>query len=107
MQLCKGENLIKHEDEIRSRPKRTLFETQRETELREKVRKAQLNGLELPEKKVKLTNKKKTKFEVRGEVEEERVYKKPKADRTSKRNGKGKGGKKFAQKILRGKGKSK
>jgi len=102
LQLCKAENLIKHDDEIRGRPKRTWFEK----ELRGKVSKAQLKGLELPEKKVKLTNKKKQ-LEVRGEVEEERVYKKTKADRTSKRNGKGKGGKKFAQKILRGKGKSK
>jgi len=107
LQLRKGENLIKHEDEIRSRPKRTWFETQREKELRGKVSKAQLNGLELPEKKVKLSNKKRKKLEVRGEVEEGRVYKKTKTDRTSKRNGKGKGGKKLAQKILRGKGKSK
>ena len=59
MQLCKGENLIKHEDEIRSRPERTWLETLREMELRGKVSKAQLNGLELPEKKVKLSNKKK------------------------------------------------
>ena len=107
LQLRKGENLIKHEDEIKSRPKRTWFETQREKELRGKVSKAQLNGLELPEKKVKLSNKKRKKLEVRGEVEEGRVYKKTKADRTSKKNGRGKGGKKFAQKILRGKGKSK
>ena len=98
LQLCKGENLIKHDDEIRGRPKRTWFEK----ELPGKVSKAHLNGLELPaKKKVKLTNKKKKKLEVRGEVEEERVYKKTKADRTSKWNGKGEGGKKFAQKILR------
>ncbi|KAG0642070.1 putative ATP-dependent RNA helicase [Tuber brumale] len=122
LQLRRGENLIKHEDEIKSRPKRTWFETQREKELREKVSKAQLNGLELPEKKVKLSNKKRKKLEERGEVEEGRVYKKTKADRASKRNGrgkgggaakggavkvKGKGGKKFAQKVVRGKGKSK
>ncbi|KAG0129593.1 P-loop containing nucleoside triphosphate hydrolase protein [Tuber indicum] len=122
LQLRRGENLIKHEDEIKSRPKRTWFETQREKELREKVSKAQLNGLELPEKKGKLSNKKRKKLEGRGEVEEGRVYKKTKTDRTFKRNGggkgggaakggalkvKGKGGKKFAQKMVRGKGKSK
>ena len=107
LQLRKGENLIKHEDEIKSRPRRTWFETQREKELRGKVSKAQLNGLELPEKKVKLSNKKRKKLEGREEVEEGRVYKKTKADRTSKKNCKGKGGKKFTQKILRGKGKSK
>ncbi|CUS15841.1 unnamed protein product [Tuber aestivum] len=116
LQLRKGENLIKHEDEIKSRPKRTWFETQREKDLREKVSKAQLNGLEFPEKKVKLSNKKRKKLEGRGEAEEGRVYKKTKADRTSKGSGggkrgavkvKGKGGKKFGQKMLRGKGKSK
>ncbi|PWW76543.1 DEAD-domain-containing protein, partial [Tuber magnatum] len=84
LQLRKGENLIKHEDEIKSRPKRTWFETQREKELRGKASKAQLNGLELPEKKVKLSNKKRKKLEGRGEAEEGRVYKKTKADRTSK-----------------------
>ena len=133
VQIARGQNLIKHKDEIKSRPRRTWFETQRDKEEREKASKAQLNGLELPKEKKgsggKLSNKKRKRMEGREEMEEGgggRVYKKTKADRVAKRGGggkgkgkkgkakgtaakslKGKGGKKFAQKMARGKGKTK
>lgn len=113
LQLRKGENLIKHEDEIKARPKRTWFETQREKDERGRVSKAQLNGVALPEKKEKLSNKKRKRMEGREEMEEARVYKKTRADRASKLKGKGKGktlpkgkgGKKFEQKMSKAKGK--
>lgn len=113
LQLRKGENLIKHEDEIKARPKRTWFETQREKEERGKISKAALNGVSLPEKKEKLSNKKRKRMEGREEIEEMRAYKKTKGDRASKLKGKGKGktqvkgsaGKKFAQKMNKAKAK--
>lgn len=115
LQVRRGENLIKHEDEIKSRPKRTWFETQREKEERGKMSKAALNGVNLPEKKEKLSNKKRKRMEGREEIEEMRTYKKTKADRASKLKGKGKGktqvkgkgGKRFEQKMSKAKAKAK
>ncbi|RPB12506.1 DEAD-domain-containing protein [Morchella conica CCBAS932] len=91
MQVRRGENLIKYEDEIKARPRRTWFETQQEKDARGKVSRAQLNGVELPEKKEKLSNKKRKRMEGREEQDEARAYKKTRADRGSKLKGKGKG----------------
>ncbi|KAI5838113.1 P-loop containing nucleoside triphosphate hydrolase protein [Morchella snyderi] len=91
MQVRRGENLIRYEDEIKARPRRTWFETQQEKDARGKISRAQLNGVELPERKEKLSNKKRKRMEGREEQDEARAYKKTKADRGSKLKGKGKG----------------
>ncbi|TPX13827.1 uncharacterized protein E0L32_005771 [Thyridium curvatum] len=44
MQVKKGENLIKHEDEIKSRPKRTWFESEKDKKKAKEAGRAQLNG---------------------------------------------------------------
>jgi ATP-dependent RNA helicase DDX27 len=91
--------LIEHEDEIRARPKRTWFEYQRETAELKKVSKAELNGLELPEKRTPMSGKDKE----REELKKERGYKKIKADRVVKaqRGGVKDQAKKDAKKIVR------
>lgn len=78
MQVRRSENIFKHEDEIKARPKRTWFETQREKELSKKVSRAELNGVVLPPAKVgKLSGKKRK----REESQQEKGYKKTKTDR--------------------------
>ncbi|CCX13620.1 Similar to ATP-dependent RNA helicase drs1; acc. no. A7F4L5 [Pyronema omphalodes CBS 100304] len=99
MQVRRSENLMKHEDEIRARPKRTWFESQREKAEAKKVSKAELNGLELPEKRAPMSRKQRK----REELKEERGYKKTKADRVVKaqRGGVKAQAKKDAKKIVR------
>jgi ATP-dependent RNA helicase DDX27 len=80
MQVQKTENLAKHEDEIKSRPKRTWFESQREKAESKKVGRAELNGVVLAEKKEKMSGKKRKKEELK----DEKAYKKTKTDRVEK-----------------------
>lgn len=91
MQVRRTENLVKYEDEIKGRPKRTWFESQREKVEAKKVSKNELNGLILPEKKVAMSGKKRKVEESR----EEKGYKKTKIDRMEKG---GRGGVKAANK---------
>ena len=46
MQLKKGENMIAHEAEIKSRPKRTWFESQDDKKKAKQAGAAELNGVE-------------------------------------------------------------
>lgn len=46
MQLKKGENMIEHEAEIKSRPKRTWFESQDDKKKAKQAGAAELNGIE-------------------------------------------------------------
>lgn len=46
MQLKKGENMIEHEAEIKSRPKRTWFETQDDKKKAKQAGAAELNGVD-------------------------------------------------------------
>ncbi|KAF1927140.1 DEAD-domain-containing protein, partial [Didymella exigua CBS 183.55] len=81
--LKRGENLIMHEDEIRSRPKRTWFETEKEKAAeREKGSQALNNpaGGSI-KKKQKLSHKDKKKLEARDDRTEGKQWKKGKADR--------------------------
>jgi len=82
MQVQKTENLVKYKDEIKGRPKRTWFESQREKAEAKKVSKAELNGVTLPEKKTPVSGKKRKREEMK--EEKEKVYKKTKADRVIK-----------------------
>ncbi|KAA8913756.1 P-loop containing nucleoside triphosphate hydrolase protein [Sphaerosporella brunnea] len=104
MQIRRTENLVKHEDEIKGRPKRTWFETQRDKAEAKKISKAELNGVSLPEKKLPMSGKKRK----REELKTEKAYKKTKQDRAEKS---GRGGVKAANKRggggKKGKGKGK
>ncbi|KAF3913207.1 hypothetical protein AA313_de0206737 [Arthrobotrys entomopaga] len=119
MQVRKGENLIKYEDEISSRPRRTWFETEKDKKKAKEAGKAELNGIALEKKKkVKLSGKMKKKLANKDDMTDEgiRIFKKTKAirDEASKRGVKtgnlskkkmkasglaGKSGKKFARKV--------
>ena len=82
MQVRRTENMVKYEEEIKGRPKRTWFESQREKAEAKKVSKAELNGVSLPEKKTPMSGKKRKREEMK--EEKEKVYKKTKSDRTVK-----------------------
>lgn len=82
--LKRGENLIIHEDEIKSRPKRTWFETEKEKAAeRERGAKALNNpaGGSVKSKKQKLSHKDKKKLEAKDDRLEGKQWKKGKADR--------------------------
>ncbi|KAG5979335.1 nucleolar DEAD-box protein required for synthesis of 60S ribosomal subunit [Claviceps digitariae] len=104
MQVKKGENLIEHEAEIKSRPRRTWFETEHEKKKARQAGKDELNGLREGLKKKsatgKLSNKDKKKLDSRSErVDGGRAWKKGKGDAAAAeakfkagKGGKGKGG---------------
>lgn len=89
MQLRKGENMIKHGDEIASRPRRTWFETEKDKKKAKEAGSAELNGITLEKKKVKLSGKMKKKLESRDDMKDDgvRIFKKTKTirDEASKR----------------------
>lgn len=102
MQVKKGENLIEHEAEIKSRPRRTWFETEHDKKKARQAGKDELNGLREGLKKKtsggKLSNKDKKKLDARAARVEGlgRVWKKGKGDAAAaearaKARGKGKG----------------
>lgn len=88
MEIQKGENLIKHADEIKSRPKRTWFETEHEKKkakegapsklsaMRESLKKKHANG--------KLSNKDMKKLDNKAERQNGRLWKKGAAERAGK-----------------------
>jgi ATP-dependent RNA helicase DDX27 len=88
MEIQKGENLIKHADEIKSRPKRTWFETEHDkkkakegppsklTALRESLKKKHANG--------KLSKKDMKKLDNKAERQNGRLWKKGAAERAGK-----------------------
>ncbi|CAK7890775.1 ATP-dependent RNA helicase Drs1p [[Candida] anglica] len=89
MELTKASNMMKHEKEIQSRPKRTWFETEKEKKAHKTPVMQQLT------KHGKAINSKKRKqIEAKKERDGERSYKKTKVDRMSKPQPKGKGKKK-------------
>ncbi|KAF3312818.1 nucleolar DEAD-box protein required for synthesis of 60S ribosomal subunit [Orbilia oligospora] len=83
MQLRKGENMIKYEEEIASRPRRTWFETEKDKKKAKEAGSTELNGLQLERKKVKLSGKMKKKLESRDDMKDDgmRVFKKTKTIR--------------------------
>lgn len=80
MQVRKGENMIDHEEEIKSRPKRTWFETQADKTKSRDAGRAELNGLGAAKKKMagKLSNKEKKRLDAKTERAEGREWKKGK-----------------------------
>ncbi|KHN97083.1 dependent RNA helicase drs-1 [Metarhizium album ARSEF 1941] len=83
MQVKKGENLIEHEAEIKSRPKRTWFETQHDKKKAKQAGKDELNGLRESLKKKgsgKLSNKDKKTLDAKAMRSGGRLWKKGKGD---------------------------
>ncbi|KAG5952910.1 nucleolar DEAD-box protein required for synthesis of 60S ribosomal subunit [Claviceps sorghi] len=100
MQVKKGENLIEHEAEIKSRPRRTWFEMEHDKKKASKAGKDELNGLKEGLKKKsatgKLSNKDKKKLDSRSDrIDGGRAWKKGKGDAAAAaakfKSGKGKG----------------
>ncbi|PYH95441.1 DEAD-domain-containing protein [Aspergillus ellipticus CBS 707.79] len=90
MQVTKGENLMKHEAEIKSRPKRTWFESERDKKAARKLGAAELNGPDAKSKKekVKLSNKDKKRMDdSRQRQESGGGWKKGKTERETQKNG--------------------
>ncbi|KAI1740004.1 P-loop containing nucleoside triphosphate hydrolase protein [Xylaria scruposa] len=92
MQIRKGENMVRHEDEIKARPKRTWFETQADKKAAKQAGHAELNGLRDSLKKKgggKLSGKDKKKLDARAARKEDlegggRMWKKGAAERAGK-----------------------
>ncbi|KAF2864990.1 P-loop containing nucleoside triphosphate hydrolase protein [Massariosphaeria phaeospora] len=93
--LKRGENLIAHEDEIKARPRRTWFESEKDKFAAKSKGAAELNGpLEgVKKEKKKLSGKDRKKMEIRDVRTEGKVWKKAKGDSTAKPPPKGKDGK--------------
>lgn len=86
MQIKKGENMVHHEDEIKSRPKRTWFETQHDKQKAREAGMAELNGLKESLKKKgdgKLSNNDRKKLDARS-TRTEGMWKKGSAERAGK-----------------------
>ncbi|KAE8150886.1 P-loop containing nucleoside triphosphate hydrolase protein [Aspergillus avenaceus] len=102
MQVTRTENMIKHESEILSRPKRTWFATEREKALAKKAGAAALNGLDsaaTKKDKQKLSNKDKKRLDdSRQRLEGNSGWKKGKTDRGTQKQGKNQKGKKKGKK---------
>ncbi|KAK6605660.1 ATP-dependent rna helicase drs1 [Botrytis cinerea] len=84
MEVRKGQNFIDHEAEIKGRPKRTWFETEKEKLAAKKLGVEELNGVVGGKKKGKLSNKDKKKLDDKGERLEGRVWKKGRQERDGK-----------------------
>ena len=83
MQVRKGENIISHEAEIKSRPKRTWFESEKEKLVAKKKGTVELNGAVGLGKKTaggKLSHKDKKRLDDGRERKEGRVWKKGKGE---------------------------
>ncbi|KAI0180610.1 P-loop containing nucleoside triphosphate hydrolase protein [Hypoxylon sp. FL1284] len=86
MEIKKGENMVLHEDEIKSRPKRTWFETQHDKKKAHEAGRAELNGFKESLKKKgngKLSNKDRKKLDARS-TRTEGMWKKGSAERAGK-----------------------
>ncbi|MCJ1274590.1 nucleolar DEAD-box protein required for synthesis of 60S ribosomal subunit [Puttea exsequens] len=95
MVVRKGENLIEHEDEIKARPKRTWFESEREKVLAKNKGQVELNGaVGLGKKNIggKLSRKDKKRLDDGKERKEGRVWKKGKGHVDGRGGKKGKDG---------------
>jgi ATP-dependent RNA helicase DDX27 len=77
-------NMIEHEDEIKSRPRRVWFETEKDKMAEREKGAAALNGDaggSVKQKKKKLSGKDKKKLEAKDERSEGKIWKKAKEDR--------------------------
>ncbi|KAH8728220.1 P-loop containing nucleoside triphosphate hydrolase protein [Phaeosphaeriaceae sp. PMI808] len=82
--LKRGINMIEHEDEINSRPRRVWFESEKDKMAEREKGAAALNGAvggSVKQKKKKLSGKDKKKLEAKDERSEGKIWKKAKEDR--------------------------
>ena len=89
MQVRKGENIMAHEEEIKARPKRTWFESEREKTIARKSGMVELNGavgMGKKKKKGKLSGKDRKRLDVGRERAEGRMWKKGKGDAEVRRD---------------------
>lgn len=87
MQVKKGENMLQHEDEIMSRPRRTWFESEKDKKVARDAGRDALNGVREQMKKKntgKLSNKDKKKLDSKAERSEGMGWKKGRAERDGK-----------------------
>ncbi|KAK3168329.1 nucleolar DEAD-box protein required for synthesis of 60S ribosomal subunit [Lepraria neglecta] len=95
MQVSKASNIITHEEEIKSRPKRTWFESEKEKLVAKKMGMVELNGAVGLGSKAKaggkLSHKDKKRLDDGRERKEGRVWKKGKGDGRGEVRGKEKG----------------
>jgi ATP-dependent RNA helicase DDX27 len=99
--LRRGENLVVHEDEIKARPKRTWFESEKEKKAGREKGARELNGESKKKEKKRLSGKDRKRLEIRDDRMEGKVWKKGSAERAGKgtlekaggraKKGKGKG----------------
>ncbi|OAA56498.1 DEAD-like helicase [Cordyceps fumosorosea ARSEF 2679] len=106
MQVRKGENLIEHEAEIKSRPKRTWFESEQEKKKAKEAGKAELNGARESSKKKapgKISNKIQKRLDIKAERADGMGWRKGKTDAmnaaTKAKQGRPKGKKGKAGKV--------
>ncbi len=111
--LKRAENLIVHEDEIKSRPRRTWFESEKDKHMARAKGAAELNGPGVQKSKKKLSGKDRKKLELRDTRTEGQLWKKGKEDRgkpgergtatsrgkSGKPGSKGKGGREHSNKA--------
>lgn len=81
-EVQRGENLMRYQDEIMSRPKRTWFESEKEKQANKDRAKAELasKGVNFVGEKKKLSNKDKKKLDLSRDRKEGRAWKKGKGD---------------------------
>ncbi|QIW96232.1 hypothetical protein AMS68_001750 [Peltaster fructicola] len=109
--IARADNIVKHEDEIKSRPKKTWFQSEKDKAESKTKGRAELNGIEAVQKaskpgsKGKLSNKQKKQLENRDDRRAGNEWKKGKNDALSMNIGKGrtqtKGGRKAVTKGAR------
>jgi ATP-dependent RNA helicase DDX27 len=89
--VTKTENLMVHENEIMSRPRRTWFESEREKRAAKDAGRRELNGLpegvKVKGEKKKLSNKEKKRLDLKDERKESRTWKKGKGDAAAMKSG--------------------
>lgn len=99
----KAENVMEHEDEIKARPKRTWFESEKEKKVARAKGAVELNGVQggksKKEGKGKLSGKERKALDAGKERREARVWKKGRGDGLVKGKGKEKGVGKAKRKI--------
>ena len=107
MQVRKGENIMDHESEIMSRPKRTWFESEKEKRMAKKSGRAELNGPESvagKKGKRRLSGKAKKKLDDSRERVEGKAWKKGKSERNGGGGLNQRGGKRGERKGQGGRG---
>ncbi|KAJ9652606.1 nucleolar DEAD-box protein required for synthesis of 60S ribosomal subunit [Neophaeococcomyces mojaviensis] len=91
-EVTRGQNMVRHHDEIMARPKRTWFESEREKQAnKDRARAEEMKGVVFKGEKKKPSNKDKKKLDLERERKEGRQWKKGKEDAAAAGKPKAKG----------------